>query len=78
MHLCVKLTPRAAADRIGGTRLDANGQEQLLVYVTAPADKNKANEALIALLARHFDVSKSAITLLRGHTDRVKWIEIDK
>ena len=78
MLIGVKLTPRAKQNKIHGTRKDAHGRDLLLVSVTAPADKNKANEALIALLAEHFDVPKSAITLVRGHTDRVKWLEISK
>ena len=48
----------------------------LTVYVTAPPDKNKANEAMLKLLAKHMDVPDSHLTLLRGHTGRNKLIEI--
>lgn len=48
----------------------------LTVYVTAPPDKNKANEAMLKLLAKHFDVTPSRLTLLKGHTSRNKTIEI--
>lgn len=74
--LHVKLTPKAAADRIGDVRLDSAGQEILYVYVTAPPDKNKANEALVRLLAKHFDLAPSCITIVKGHASRLKIIEI--
>lgn len=76
--LHVKLTPKAAHDRIGETRPGPNGDEELAVYVTAPPDKNKANEAMIRLLAKHFDVAPSRVVIIRGHTSRHKVIEIQE
>jgi uncharacterized protein (TIGR00251 family) len=69
--ISIKLTPKASSDRVGEVR---NGV--LTVYVTAPPDKNKANEAMLKLLAKHFDVAPSRLTLLKGHTSRNKTIEI--
>lgn len=76
LMLQIKLTPKAAADRIGEIRKNTEGQDILQVYVTAPPDKNKANEALIRLLARHFDVAPSRVIIVKGHTSRQKLIEI--
>lgn len=76
--LHVKLTPKAASERIGETRPGKNGVLELAVYVTAPPDKNKANEALIRLLAKHFDVAPSHVVIIRGHTSRHKVIEIQE
>ena len=46
------------------------------VSVNAPAREGKANEAVIALLARHFSLPKSSIRIIRGQTARRKLIEI--
>jgi uncharacterized protein (TIGR00251 family) len=44
----------------------------LKVSVTAPADKGRANAAIIACLADHLGTSKSAISLVYGATSRQK------
>lgn len=49
----------------------------LVVYVRQIASDGQANEALIKLLAKHFDVPKTRIQILRGHTSRHKLIEIN-
>jgi len=49
----------------------------LLVYVREIAADGEANEALIKLLAKHLDVPKSCISIIRGHTSRHKTIEVD-
>lgn len=72
----IKLTPKASSERIGEIRQSADGGDVLTVYVTAPPDKNKANEAMIRLLAKHYGVAPSSITILRGHTARNKVVEI--
>jgi uncharacterized protein len=44
--------------------------------VTAVPEKGKANQAVIELLADHFGVTKSAITILRGKSAKKKLIRI--
>jgi uncharacterized protein (TIGR00251 family) len=46
--------------------------------VREPARDGKANLALIDLLARHFKLPKSHITLVRGHASRRKIIDLDQ
>ncbi len=75
--IAVRLTPKASADRVGETRKLPNGDEQLVVYVTAPPDNGKANDAMIRLLAKHLDVAPSRLTLLRGQTNRNKLVRIE-
>jgi len=75
--ISIKLTPKASSDRIGEMRKLPDGQEQLAVYVTAPPDKNKANEALLRLLAKHLGLTLSRLKIVRGHTSRNKLIEIE-
>ncbi len=37
----------------------------------------KANEELIALIAKHFGGRKSAVTIKSGASGRMKWVKID-
>jgi len=47
------------------------------VYLTAPAVEGKANEALIELLAEHFNVKKNRISIVKGLKSREKTLEIE-
>ena len=47
---------------------------RLLISVSAPREEGKANERMCELLARHFGVPLSAITIRRGHTSATKTI----
>ena len=49
----------------------------LIVHLKSPPVDGKANEELIKLLAKNFDVSKSSIRIKSGTTSRQKVIEID-
>lgn len=76
MLLSVRLTPRAAADRIGGLWRDADEREWLCAAVTEPPDKGRANTGLIVLLARTLDLPRTSISLEAGDTSRLKRIRI--
>jgi uncharacterized protein YggU (UPF0235/DUF167 family) len=75
--IAVRLTPKASSDRVGGTRKLPNGDEQLVVYVTAAPDNGKANEAMIRLLAKHLGVGASRLTIMHGQTNRNKLVRIE-
>ncbi|MFM2030839.1 MAG: hypothetical protein RI927_459 [Actinomycetota bacterium] len=49
----------------------------LVVYLTQRAVDGAANEGLIALLAKHFAVSKSRVTIESGFTSRIKRVSVD-
>lgn len=68
----VRLTPKASRNAITGWAEGANGQRFLKASVTAVPEKGKANDALIALLAKTWGIPKSSIVIERGATDRVK------
>lgn len=76
VRLPVKLTPGAAADRIDGWDVDADGRPVLKVRVRARPVEGEANKALILLLARTLGVPKSAVDLARGGQSRLKMVEI--
>ncbi|MET0363979.1 MAG: DUF167 domain-containing protein [Sphingobium sp.] len=76
MVVAVRLSPRAASDRIGGLWTDAAGQRWLSAAVTAPPDKGRANAALIGLLAETLGLPRSSISLEAGETSRLKRLRI--
>lgn len=47
------------------------------VYTTATPENNKANEAIIQLLAKHFRIGKTKITLITGEKSKNKVFEIE-
>lgn len=70
--LQVRLTPRAAQDKIAGWEGDV-----LRVRVTAPPVEGRANEALLRLLASALDVPASRLRLARGQTQRNKVVAVE-
>ena len=71
LRLTLHAQPNAKASAIAGLHGDA-----LKVKVAAPAADNRANEELIAFLARALGVPRSAVTLRHGATSRRKVVEI--
>lgn len=47
-----------------------------VVRVKAAPEKGKANEAVVKLLAKHFNVAKSQVKILRGLASRQKIVKI--
>ena len=76
LRVRVRLTPKAARDRVQGVVRDGDGNAALKVAVTAPPERGKANAALIKLLARAWRVPKSDLTLVAGHRDRRKALHL--
>ena len=48
---------------------------ELTVYLRAKPHDGEANTALIKLLAKHFSVPKTSITIIRGEHARTKIVE---
>ena len=72
MIINVRVIPRARVQKIV-----ADG-DILRVYTNVAPTDGKANEAVIKMLAKHYDVPKSSISILRGATSHDKVIEIVK
>lgn len=72
LKVAVRLTPKAARDRIDGPAPEADGGTVLKVAVTAVPEDGKANAALVKLLSKQWKVPKSAIAITAGATDRRK------
>lgn len=65
--LAVKAQPGSRASGLRGERAGA-----LCVAVTEVAEKGKANEAIVAVLARELGLRRSQIELVRGQTSAAK------
>jgi len=71
LRIWVTVKPQA---RNGEVRKIA--EAEYIALVRAPAREGKGNEALIALLAKHFSVPKSSVKIIRGQRSRKKLVQI--
>ena len=70
--LTVWVKPNAKA-----SLLEQNADGEWIARLKAPPVDGQANRELIALLARHFQCPKSAITIQTGLTSRRKRVRIE-
>lgn len=73
MTIRVKVIPKSSRDEIAGKLDDRTWK----IKVTAAPERGKANAAVCELLARHFDIPKSRVEVVSGHTSHLKQIRID-
>lgn len=59
-----------------GPLIEPRADGSLVLYVREIPIENKVNNNIIKLIAGHFKISKSNVTILRGHKSRKKIIEI--
>jgi uncharacterized protein len=67
----VQVVPRSSRSEVVG---EHNGA--LRIRIAAPPVDGAANEELIRVLAKTFNVSRSAVTIVSGQTGKVKQISI--
>ena len=67
----VRVIPRASRDAIEGEY-----QGAVKIRLTAPPVDDRANEALIRLLAERLNVPRSAVRIVAGEKSRTKRVEI--
>jgi len=72
MDVTVKVVPGASTDEICGWLGDA-----LKLRVRAAPEQDRANKAMIALLARALAISEHRIEVVRGHKRPMKTVRID-
>jgi uncharacterized protein len=73
MRIYAKVIPRA-----GKNEICKISESEYKVRVAAVPEKGKANEATTKLLAKHFDVPKSSVSIIGGRSTRTKIIDIEK
>ena len=69
----IRVTPRASANAVAGER-----DGVLLVRVTAPPIEGKANDAVVALLAKALGTPRGAIQVVRGASGRTKRVSVPR
>ncbi|RWG43501.1 MAG: DUF167 domain-containing protein, partial [Mesorhizobium sp.] len=68
IDLFVRLTPKAAVDRIEGIETAADGRSHLKARVRAVPENGAANTALERMMAKALGVPGSAVSVVAGGT----------
>jgi uncharacterized protein (TIGR00251 family) len=72
MKLPIKVIPSSSEDSIAGWL-----QDTLKVKVKAPAEKGKANKAVVRTLEKILDLGKGSVVITSGTTSSRKIVEIN-
>lgn len=72
MELQVRVQPRARRNSI-----EVVDGSKLKIYVTTAPEGGKANDAVVALLAKSLGIAKSHVRIVRGHKSRDKLLDIE-
>jgi hypothetical protein len=75
LRVTVRAQPGASRPRVGGRYGEAE-PPVLVVRVSAPPIDGRANEAVREALAEAFGLRATAVTLVAGHSSRVKVLEV--
>ena len=70
--LAVHVLPRASREEVAGLSGDA-----VRVRLTAPPVENRANDALVRLLAKSLDVPRRSVGILAGGLGRRKLVRVE-
>ena len=76
IDLFVRLTPKAAVDRLEGVETAADGRCHLKARVRAVPENGAANQALQRLVAKALGVPASAVSVVAGSTARLKTLRV--
>ena len=77
LTLHVRLTPKSSRDALEGVETLADGQTVLKARVRAVPEDGKANDALIALVAKSLKTPSSRIRIASGATSRHKVLALE-
>ena len=70
MKIDIKVIPRSSRSKID---FEA---EPIRVYVHEAASDGKANSAVCEIIAQHYGVAKSNVSIFKGKSSRIKTIDI--
>ncbi len=73
MHIFVNLTPGSKKRKI-----EKSSDNCYDVFIKSLPQNNMANEELIFMLAKHFEISVSCVKIVSGHKKRKKQVVIKK
>ncbi|MFM6963855.1 MAG: DUF167 domain-containing protein [Micrococcales bacterium] len=72
----MQITVRVKPGSKKGPLVEADQDGTLTVYLRERAVDGAANDGLIEVLAKHFDVAKRDVEITSGHTSRIKRIRV--
>ncbi|TWG89026.1 hypothetical protein L598_000900001050 [Mesorhizobium sp. J18] len=70
----IRLTPKSSKDALDGVGETGDGRLHLKARVRAIPEDGKANKALTSLLADRIGVPASSLSVVSGHTSRLKTV----
>lgn len=76
MRLALKVIPNAKKSEAVDWEDDPRAGRVLKLRIAAPPVEGKANRAVILFLSAWLDVPRSAVSLLRGESARLKVVEL--
>ena len=76
VRVAIRLTPRARANRLDGIVRAADGAPVLKASVTGPPAESRANDALLALLAKSWGVPRRDLAIVGGARSRNKTVHV--
>jgi uncharacterized protein len=76
LRVAIRLSPRAKADRLSGVADAGTGGRVIKVSVTAPPEAGRANEALLQLLARTWQLPRRDLSIVAGSASRNKTVRV--
>ena len=76
VRVALRVSPRAARNRIQGIAPDGEGGFVLKISVTAVPEDGKANGAVIRLLAKAWRVPRQSLRITRGASTRRKTLHV--
>jgi hypothetical protein len=76
VRVALRVAPKSSANRILGCADEADGGRVLKVAVTAAPEDGKANEAVIALLAKAWHLPKRDLSIAMGAAARRKVLHV--
>jgi uncharacterized protein len=72
VYIRIKVKPNARQSIVKQVMAD----ESVKLDIAAPPLKNKANQELIKLLAREFEISPNNVTIISGGREKIKLVKI--
>ena len=75
VRVAIRLMPRGHANRLQGVAGTAEGGHVLKISVTAPPVEGRANEALLELLSKAWDLPRRDLAIVAGATGRNKLVQ---
>jgi uncharacterized protein YggU (UPF0235/DUF167 family) len=73
----VRVTVKVKPGSKKGPLVETSDDGSLTVFLQQRAVDGAANDGLIEVLAKHYGVSKSRITIEAGFTSRIKRVDVD-